>query len=97
MNDFEEVLSATYHRNTGSVAIALCCCADAVAYADGTYDLGEYPPTTQQIESMAQCVATLCTGFDIPIDIEHVMTHAEVVIPYYLSLRYNLLWLNNSL
>ena len=77
MNDFEEVLSATYHRNTGSVAIALCCCADAVAYADGTYDLGEYPPTTQQIESMAQCVATLCTGFDIPIDIEHVMTHAE--------------------
>lgn len=77
MNDFEEILSATYHRNTGSVAITLCCCADAVAYADETYDLGEYPPTTQQIESMAQCVATLCTGFDIPIDIEHVMTHAE--------------------
>lgn len=77
MNDLEDVMPATYRRNTGSIAIGVCCCLDAVAYADGSCNLGIYPPTTQQIESLAQCIATLCDGLDIPIDIEHVMTHAE--------------------
>ena len=36
-------ISATYMRNSGSVSVALDCCADAVAYAGGGCDLGNYP------------------------------------------------------
>lgn len=42
--DFTDVLAHTWNRNTGSLGIALCCAKDAVMYADGTFDLGDYPP-----------------------------------------------------
>ena len=34
----------TWHRNSGAVAVSICCCADAVAYADGGVDFGSVPP-----------------------------------------------------
>lgn len=76
-HDFGSSVEATYMRNSGSVAIALDCCADAVAYAGGGCDLGKYPPTSVQIECMAQAVAVIVEELDIPIDLQHVMTHAE--------------------
>lgn len=76
-HDFFTNIEATYMRNSGSVSVALDCCADAVAYAGGGCDLGNYPPTSAQIECMAQVVAVLAAELDIPIDIQHVMTHAE--------------------
>lgn len=74
---FDSKLAATYMRNSGSVAIALNCCVNAVAYADGTCNLGECPPTPIQIEAMAQVVAVVADALGVPIDIYHVMTHAE--------------------
>lgn len=70
--DLSMVLAHTWHRNTGSIGIALACCAGAT-----TNDLGEEPPTNAQIEAMAQVVAVLCEEFDLSIDNETVMTHAE--------------------
>lgn len=76
-HDFTAPIAATYMRNSGSVAVALDCCADAVAYAGGGCDLGSYPPTSVQIECIAQVVAVIAEALDVPIDIRHVMTHAE--------------------
>lgn len=71
--DMSEILPHTYRRNTGAVGIALCC-----AYqAHSVYDLGSEPPTDIQIEILAQVIAVLTEAINVPIDIEHVMTHAE--------------------
>ena len=75
-HDFYTPIAATYMRNSGSVAIALDCCQGAVAYGDGC-NLGNYPPTQIQIECMAQMIAVISKALDIPININHVMTHAE--------------------
>lgn len=72
MADLDETLNHTWRRNTGSIGIALCCCVGAT-----TDDLGNEPPTNEQIEAMAKAVAAIADGLDIPIDIEHVMTHGE--------------------
>lgn len=71
--------TATYHRNTGSIAIALCCCYGAEAFRGNPFycNLGDEPPTDAQIESLAMLSAKIADVFDIPIDIEHFMTHAE--------------------
>lgn len=71
--DFTHVPEATYCRNTGSIAITLCCAQDA----DPDVGLGDYPPTENQIDCAAQIVAVITRALDIPIDVEHVMTHAE--------------------
>lgn len=77
MRDLAKPPDATYHRNTGSIAVTLCCGYSAEAWKGGAYQLGFYPPTDAQIECAAQIIATLADALDIPIDVEHVMTHAE--------------------
>ena len=72
-DNLAEVKAATYRRNTGSVAIALCCALDAV----GENDLGPCPPTEAQINAMAQVVCVLADALDLTIDLQRVMTHAE--------------------
>lgn len=71
-DDFSQLKSHTYKRNTGSIGIALACCYNAT-----TTDLGPEPPTTEQIETLSQVVAILCKALDLTVDIYHVMTHAE--------------------
>lgn len=74
----EEFPDATWHRNTGSIAIALCCAKGATAYRDPLRaNLGTEPPTDAQIESLAMLSAAIADVFGIPIDNEHFMTHAE--------------------
>lgn len=70
--DFSQVKSHTYKRNTGAIGIALACCYNAT-----TGDLGPEPPTTAQVEALAQVVAVLCEALDLTVDIYRVMTHAE--------------------
>jgi hypothetical protein len=70
--DLSTVLAHTWHRNTGAVGIALACCAGAT-----TNDLGPEPPTTAQIEVMAQVVSVLAYALDLTIDLQRVMTHGE--------------------
>ncbi len=71
-DNLASVTSHTYKRNTGAIGIALACCYNAT-----TNDLGPEPPTSAQIESMAQVVAVLSKSLDLTIDIYRVMTHAE--------------------
>lgn len=70
--NLSDILAHTYHRNSGSVGISLCCCAGAT-----TGDLGDEPPTPQQIESIAQAACAVADGLWLTIDREHVMTHGE--------------------
>lgn len=78
MNPLDSTLAATWRRNTGSIAVAIACAYDAVAYSRTDVDLGSAPPTKQQIESMAQVVCALSSALDIDITEDNVMTHAEV-------------------
>lgn len=74
---FDTPVSATYCRNSGSVSIAMNACVGAIAYEGGTFNLGSCPPTKAQIECMAQLIDVIADELGVPIDIEHVMTHAE--------------------
>lgn len=67
------LLAGTYKRNTGSVAIALLGCFDAITGAD----LGSNPPTPAQIEAMERVIAVLADALDLTIDLRRVMTHGE--------------------
>ena len=71
-DDLSETLAHTWHRNTGAVGVTLCCC-----YGADTADLGDYPPTAAQIETMAQVVAVLAKALWLTIDRDRVLTHAE--------------------
>ena len=71
-DDLDEVKAHTWHRNTGAIGIAIAC-----AYNATSNDLGPEPPTDAQITSLAAVVKTLCEALGLPIDADHVMTHAE--------------------
>lgn len=71
-NDFTVKKAHTWRRNTGAIGIALAC-----AYNANTNNLGPEPPTPLQIEALAQVLAILSHGLDLPITIDNVMTHAE--------------------
>lgn len=70
--DLSTALAHTWHRNTGAIGISLACGAFSTSN-----DLGAEPPTDYQIESMAQVIAVLSETLDVPIDDDHIMTHAE--------------------
>lgn len=70
--DLSEVLNHTYRRNTGSIGIALACCAGATSDC-----LGDEPPTKKQIEAMARVIAVVAKALDLTIDLDRVMTHGE--------------------
>lgn len=75
--DFTAVPAATWHRNSDSLAITIDGMADSSIWADGRVDFGTEPPTPPAIECMAQVIAKICTALNLPIDADHVMTHAE--------------------
>ena len=66
------VLEHTWHENTGAIGLGTMCCAFAT-----TQDFGQEPPTAIQIETLCKVVAILAQEIDIPIDYQHVQTHAE--------------------
>lgn len=72
MAPLTETLPHTWHRNSGAIGIALDC-----AYGATSGDLGDYPPTGDQIEAMAQVVAVLAKALWLTIDRDRVLTHAE--------------------
>ena len=63
----------TYMRNSGAVGISLDCAYNA----QWVNNLGDYPPTDAQIETLAQVVAVLCVDLGLPASISNVLTHAE--------------------
>lgn len=63
----------TYMRNSRAIGITLNGCFDAI----NPTNMGTEPPTEQQIYAISWLVALLCVQIGIPLDIQHVMTHAE--------------------
>ena len=78
MHPLDQILSATWRRNTGSIAVSIMCCYDAVAYNEDDVDFGSAPPTNAQLQAMARVICVLCEELELPIDDEHVLTHAEI-------------------
>lgn len=71
-DDLSDVLAHTWRRNSGAIGVSLACAYDA-----DTQNLGDEPPTADQIEAMAQVTWQLCDGLWLTIDKNHVMTHGE--------------------
>ena len=69
--------SHTWRRNSGSIAIALCCGLGAQANHGYDADLGQFAPTAVQTDKMAQTVALLVTELGLQLTIDTVMTHCE--------------------
>lgn len=78
MHPLDQILSATWRRNTGSIAVSIMCCYDAVAYNEDDVDFGSAPPTNAQLQAMARVICVLCEELELPIDDDHVLTHAEI-------------------
>lgn len=77
-DSFEETLPHTWHRNSFAVGVTLLAAYEAEARNGYNAWLGDEPPTTEQIESMAQVVAVLAEEFQLPLDCDdYVMTHCE--------------------
>lgn len=72
VEDLSETLAHTWKRNTGSIGISLACCVGATSD-----NLGNEPPTQEQVESMARAIAVLADALDLTIDLRRVMTHGE--------------------
>ncbi len=77
-DDFTEYKPHTWKRNTDAIGIALCCAYNAEANSGFNADLGEEPPTAEQIEKMAEVVAVLAKELELPLDNSYyIMTHCE--------------------
>ncbi len=76
-DDLTEVLAHTWHRNSRAIGIALACCYGAEANSGEDANLGDYPPTQEQIDGVAKAIVVLCKELEIPIDYDHIMTHCE--------------------
>lgn len=76
-DDLAELKAHTWRRNSDAIGIAMCCCAGATAYQGGVIDFGDYPPTAEQIDVVAQVVAVLCQELGLDINRNIVMTHCE--------------------
>ena len=70
--ELDDVLAATWRRNTGSISICMLGC-----YGATTNNLGQESPTPLQIDGMAQAIAALCNGLWLTIDKTRVLTHGE--------------------
>ena len=68
----DDVLAATWRRNSGSVNVCILGC-----YGATTNNLGQESPTPLQIEGMAKAIAALCNGLCLTIDKQRVLTHGE--------------------
>ena len=75
--DFASPTGHNYMKNSASIGITMCC-----AYNATTDDLGEYPPTEEQIEAMAKIMAVLSEALEIDIDIHHMPSHGDSAMNY---------------
>lgn len=76
LTDYKE---HTWHRNSNAIGIALCCAYGATVYKNPErINWNGYPPTPIQVERLAEVICFIATVLEIPIDSEHVMTHAEI-------------------
>ena len=65
----------TLKFNTGSIAVSVCCMADA---QESPFNAGSFPMKKTQWETMAQVVAELCDFYEIEVTPKTVLGHGEV-------------------
>ena len=70
----------TWHRNTGSMSIAICGAFGAEARSSTDINFGPEPPTPNQVERMARVVGILCPVLRIMPVPQVVMTHYEAAM-----------------
>ena len=70
----------TWHRNSGSIGIALCCGLGAEANNGFDADLGAFAPTELQVDMLGQVLALLAKGLALPLLPSVVMTHCEAAL-----------------
>jgi len=80
MRDLHAAEAGTYAahtagRNSFAAGLSVMGMRDATPS-----DFGNYPLTTVQIAAMCAVAAQIARAYDIPIDAEHVLTHAEAAI-----------------
>ena len=66
-NMLREYKSHTWHRNSRSIGVTLCCAKDAILAYKCNPVFGAYPPTMLQVEQMAIVVAILCHELELEI------------------------------
>ncbi|WP_052076917.1 N-acetylmuramoyl-L-alanine amidase [Veillonella montpellierensis] len=76
-DNFDVRLAHTSMRNTGNIGVSIMCMQDGTVMKDGTVGFGTYPPTDEQIETMAQVVASICKGKGWQPTYDVVKTHSE--------------------
>ena len=72
VEDLSQLLSHTYKRNSGAIGISLSC-----AYLASPNNLGDEPPTIEQIDIVSKVIAVLAKILDLTIDKYRVLTHGE--------------------
>jgi hypothetical protein len=65
----------TAGRNSYAAGIAIMAMRDA-----RPDDFGAYPLVEDAVTALCAVAATVALAYDIPLDVEHVMTHAEAAI-----------------
>lgn len=79
-DDLTELKAHTWRRNSNAVGVAMCCCYNALANNGVDADFGEFPPTAQQIETMAKVVDVLCDNLSLAVNQNNVLTHCEAAL-----------------
>lgn len=83
-DDFAEIKSHTWKRNSRAIGISLCCCVGATLGGDGVPDFGECPPTLEQLEACGKIMAILSEELELPMNYNNFKTHAEIAeVDYY--------------
>jgi hypothetical protein len=62
-------------RNSFAIGVAVCAMRDATPS-----DFGAYPLRDDMLDAACALVARVCARYRIPIDAEHVRTHAEAAV-----------------
>ncbi len=62
-------------RNSFAIGVAVCGMQDA-----SPHDFGPYPLREDMLDAACALVARVCARYRIPIDAEHVRTHAEAAV-----------------
>ena len=76
-NSLTDFKAHTWRRNTGAVAITLCCAYGAILSSREMPIYDGFPPTELQINQMAAVVAILCNELELEISFDTIKTHAE--------------------
>lgn len=70
-----EYAAHTYRRNSYAAGLSVMAMKDA-----RPQDFGDFPLREDMIDAMCGVAAAIATQYGIPVDAEHIMTHAEAAV-----------------